>query len=219
MIRSVLALLPLCILSGTINAVEREGWDNRCETRKLSERSNKIYWEADFAKGAEAFTVEKLKGAEGEVSFADGRMTVRKTNAAGYILVVAKEPFSSCAGTKLKSFADAEVSGADPLYSLALPRIFDSRKRLSACWSLDAERTFMGGGEKIAYLVNTAPGVAERRFSNFIVDAKGGTNLSPALIIAGAPSVSVWHRWGVEDYDAANAAWEKFRAEYTTAGA
>ena len=214
-------LIPLsvCILSAAIHAAENEGWDNRCETRKLRERSNKIYWEADFAKGTEAFTVEKLKGAEGEVSFADGRMTVRKTNAAGYILVVAKEPFSSCAGTKLKSFADAEVSGADPLYSLALPRIFDSRKRLSACWSLDAERTFMGGGEKIAYLVNTAPGVAERRFSNFIVDAKGGTNLSPALIIAGAPSVSVWHRWGVEDYDAANAAWEKFRAEYTTAGA
>jgi len=219
MIRCLLALLPLCILSGTINAVEREGWDNICKTRVLRERTDRIFWEADFSQGAEAFTVEMLKGAEGEVSFADGRMTVRKTNAAGHIVVKAKNPFSRPDGAKLKSFADAEVSGADPLYSLAFPRILDSRKLLSACWSLDAERVFMGGGEKIAYLANTAPGVAERRFSNFIVSAKGGSDLVPALVIAGAPSITVWHRWGVEDYDAANSAWEKFRAAYTTAGA
>ena len=201
-----------------VHASESEGWDNRCETRKLRERTDMIFWEAQFDKGEDAFVIEKRDGAEGEVSFSGGRMTVRKTNAAGYILVTAKDSFSRPVGAKLKSFADAEVSGADPLYSLAFPRILDSKKRLTACWSLDAERVFMGGGEKIAYLANTAPGVAERRFSNFIV-GDGGTDLTAALVVAGAPSVTVWRRWGVEDYDAANAAWEKYRANFTTAGA
>ncbi len=200
-------------------AAGSEGWDNRCETRKLRDRSNQIFWEANFDKGADAFSVEKCGGAEGDVSFSDGRMAVRKTNAAGYILVTARDSFSRPVGARLKSFADAEVSGADPLYSLAFPRVLDSKKRLTACYQLDAAGLFMGGGEKIAYLANTAPGVTERRFSNFIVAEGGGTNLTAALVIAGAPSVTVWHRWGVEDYDAANAAWERYRNAFRTSGA
>ena len=200
-------------------AAESEGWDNRCETRKLRDRSDRIFWEAHFDKGAEAFSVEKCGGAEGGVSFSGGRMTVRKTNATGYILVTAKDSFPRPVGARLKSFADAEVSGADVNYSLAFPRILDSKKRLVACYQLDAAGVFMGGGEKMAYLANTAPGVAERRFSNFIVGENGGTNLTAALVVAGAPSATIWHRWGVEDYDAANAAWVEFREGFRTAGA
>ncbi len=196
-----------------------EGWDNRCETRALRERTDRIFWEAHFDKGADAFSVEMCGGAEGDVSFTDGRMAVRKTNAAGYILVTAKDSFSCPVGARLKSFADAEVSGADVNYSLAFPRILDAKKRLTACYPLDAAAVFMGGGEKMAYLANTAPGVVERRFSNFIVAEDGGTNLTAALVVAGAPSVTVWHRWGVEDYDAANAAWEKYRNGFRTSGA
>ena len=212
--------VALLLAAASLSAVaQSEGWNNRCETRKLRARTDRIYWEARFDKGEDAFAIEKRDGAEGEVSFTGGCMTVRKTNAAGYILVVAKDSFTRPVGAKLKSFADAEVSGADPLYSLAFPRVLDSKKRLTACWSLDAVGVFMGGGEKIAYLANTAPGVAERRLSNFVVRPDGGTNLTAALIVAGAPSVTVWHRWGVEDYDTANAAWAKYRATFTTAGA
>ena len=200
-------------------AVCSEGWDNRSETRTLRERTDKVFWEARFDSGEDLFAIEKCDGAEGEVSFSGGRMTVRKTNAAGYILITSKDSFSRPVGAKLKSFADAEVSGADPQYSLAFPRVLDLRRRLYACYQLDAVGVFMGGGEKIAYLANTSPGVAERRFSNFIVRADGGTDLVAALVVAGAPSVTVWRRWGVEDYDAANSAWVKYRANFSTAGA
>ena len=218
-VRNVLCggIALLVVVAG--QASESEGWDNRCGTRTLRERSDRIFWEARFGQGEGAFSVEKRDGAEGEVSFSGGRMTVRKTNAAGYIVVTSKDSFSRPVGAKLKSFADAEVSGADPQYSLAFPRVLDSKKRLTACWSLDAVGVFMGGGEKMAYLANTAPGVAERRFSNFIVRAEGGTNLTAVLVVAGAPSVTTWCRWGVEDYDAANAAWVKYRANFNTAGA
>ena len=218
------ALKALCgvvviAASTAVYAAESDGWDNRCETRKLRARTDRIYWEARFDKGEDAFAIEKRDGAEGEVSFPGGCMTVRKTNAAGYILVVAKDSFTRPVGAKLKNFADAEVSGADPQYSLAFPRVLDSKKRLSACYQLDAMGVFMGGGEKAAYLANTASGVAERRLSNFIVNDGGGTNLTAALVVAGAPSVTTWHRWGIEDYDAANAAWVKYRANFSTAGA
>lgn len=200
------------------SADSSEGWDNLSETRKLRDRTPSIYWKASFERGADAFDVKLANGAKGEVSFADGRMLVNKNNASGYILITAKDTFSRPAGFKLKSFADAEVSGADPQYSLALPRVLDSRKSLAACFQLDAVGVFMGGGEKIAYLANTASGVAERRFSNFTVGKNGGTNLTAALVISGAPSSTVWHRWGIEDYDAAKLSWEKFRAQYTTEG-
>ena len=217
--RKVLCGVVSIMASVAVCATESEGWDNRCETRALRERTDRIFWEAQFDKGADAFDIEKRDGAEGEVSFSGGRMTVRKTNAAGYILVTAKNSFSRPVGAKMKSFADAEVSGADPNYSLAFPRVLDDKKRLFACYQLDAVGVFMGGGEKIAYLANTAPGVAERRLSNFVVRPDRGTNLTAALVVAGAPSVTTWHRWGVEDYDAANAAWVKYRANFNTAGA
>ncbi len=210
--------LFLVLMLSLTAAAESEGWNNRCETRVLRERTDALFWKAHFDKGADAFSVEMRDGAEGEVSFSGGRMIVRKTNAAGYILVTARDSFSRPVGARLKSFADAEASGADVNYSLAFPRVLDAKKRLTACYPLDAAAVFMGGGEKMAYLANTAPGVAERRFSNFIVGENGGTNLTAALVVAGAPSTTIWHRWGVEDYDAANATWEEYREGFRTAG-
>lgn len=194
------------------------GWENVCPARRLSDRV-KVLWEADFSKGAAGFALERQDGAEGEMSFVDGRLVVRKANARGQLVVRAKDGFSAPTGFKLKSFADAEVSGSDSNYSLAYPRIVDSRNSLCACFELDAAGVFMGGGEKIAYLANTPPGVAERRFSHFKVRADGGTNLVAALVVAGAPSTTTWHRWGVQDYAAAHSAWAAERARFTTDGA
>ena len=202
----------------TIALAACPGWENVCPARRLSERV-KVLWEADFAKGAAGFSLERQDGAEGEMSFADGRLVVRKTNARGQLVIRAKDGFSAPVGFKLKSFADAEVTGADPNYSLAYPRVVDSRNCLYSCFELDAAGVFMGGGEKIAYLANTSPGVAERRFSHFKVRADGGTNLVAALVVAGAPSTTVWRRWGVQDYVAAHSAWTAERAKFTTDGA
>ena len=203
----------LLIAALAFSAGAQEGWRNECPTRRLSERAG-IVWEADFSRGADGFSLEKCDGAEGELVFERGKMVVRKTNYRGYLRINALETFSKPVGFTLKSFADAEVTDSDPNYSLAFPRIVDSRNRLTPCVELDAKGVFMWGGEKNAYLANTPPGVAERRFSNFKVAAAGGTELRPVLVVAGAPSESRWHRWGVQDYQRANAAWTKERAKW-----
>ena len=202
----LLALLNLVAGAG-------EGWENVDAARVLREPAKEL-WRASFAAGADAFETEFRDGAEAEVSFAEGAMTVKKTNAKGYVIVKARRGFSFPVGTRLRSYADAEVTGSDPNYSLAFPRILDARNRLHCCLDLDVVGVFMGGGEKIAFLANTPPGRAERRFSHFQVRADGGTDLVPALVIAGAPSVSRWVRWGVEDYEAADSAWVKVRSAF-----
>jgi len=192
---------------------ETSGWGNENPARRLSKRAG-VVWEADFSQGADGFKLEKCDGAEGELFFEQGKLGVRKMNFRGYLRVNAATTFSKPVGTALKSFADAEVTGSDPNYSLGFPRLVDSRNRLTPCVELDAKGVFMWGGEKNAYLANTPPGVAERRLSNFRVVAAGGTNLRPVLVIGGAPSETRWHRWGVQDYKTAEAAWRKERAKW-----
>ncbi|MBR2839450.1 MAG: hypothetical protein IKE55_11735 [Kiritimatiellae bacterium] len=227
---SLLALLAVAVMPETAGgaAFERvaelgdargsrpfasEGWENVCSARMLREPALE-YWRAPFERGETAFKVDRCDGAEGEVAFAGGRMTVRKTNAAGYLLITAIDGLVKPVGTRLRSYADAEVTGSDPNYSLAFPRLLDARRRLHACFDLDAMGLFMGGGEKIAYLANTPPGTTERRFSHFRVVEEGRSKLVPALVVAGAPSVSTWVRWGVEDYAAAAEAWAKARSRF-----
>ena len=186
------------------------GWDGICESRKFREPA-KSYWSSVIGDGA--FDVAWYDGATGNVWVADDKLVIEKKNGRGYGVVSARDGFSQPKGKKLRSFVDAEVLGADGDYSLALPRILDARRRLHSCWMLDAVGIFMGGGQKMAYLVNTPPGVAERRFSHHIV-SDGGENLVPSIVIAGSPAMMKVVRWGVEDYDRAADAWVKERGRF-----
>jgi hypothetical protein len=49
--------------------------------------------------------------------------------------------------------------------------------------------------------------MADRKLAHFIADEKTGTNVTAAIVVAGAPSTSLWTKWGVEDYTAASKAW------------
>ena len=141
--------------SMSANARE-EGWDNLDPARREREPA-RLYWEAPLVRGAAAFTVEKCGGAEGDVAFSDGAMTVRKTNERGWIVIRAKERFAVKAGTTLRSFADAEVPDADPFHSVAVLRLSGKQDRLHSDWGLDAVEPFMCGGPKMGYLSCTAP--------------------------------------------------------------
>ena len=202
-------IFTLCfafVVSMPVNAGE-EGWDNLDPARREREPA-RLYWEAPLAKGAAAFAVEKCGGAEGEVSFADGAMTVRKTNERGWIVIRAKERFAVKAGTTLRSFADAEVPDADQFHSVAVLRLSGKKDRLHSDWGLDAAEPFMCGGPKMGYLSCTAPGQTDRRFASLQATEKFGTNIAPVMVVAGAPSTSIWRRWGVEDHDRAHGAWK-----------
>lgn len=204
----------LCLAASAQGAVSgmTPGWDGMYDGRTLRDPA-KPYWEASITNALDAFDVEWAKGATGTVSYAEGKLVIEKTNEPGYGVVTMRRGLMSSVGTKLRSTVDAEISGADGDYSLAVPRIIDAKPRLHSCWGLDAIGIFMGGGQKMAYLVNTAPGVAERRFSHHVVSKEGGTDLRPAIVIMGAPAKMKVVRWVVEDYDRANDAWVRERAK------
>lgn len=201
------AFFQLSLLAASSLGVE--GWDNFDQTRCEREPA-RSYWEAPFVEGSAAFSVEKCNGAEGVVTFVDGAMTVCKTNERGWILIRSNNRFSVKAGTTVRSFADAEVRGADQFHSVAVLRLSGKTDRLYSSWGLDAAQVFMGGGPKMGYLVNTAPGCPERRFASLEVTEEFGTNVAPVLVVAGAPSTSVWRRWGVEDHNRAHEQWKDY---------
>ena len=58
------------------------GWEN-VEPMRTEVAPAKIVWTAPLDNGAAAFRVEKRDGAEGEVSFTNGAMTIEKTNDRG----------------------------------------------------------------------------------------------------------------------------------------
>jgi hypothetical protein len=207
----VCALCLIALVQGFASGIT-PGWDGLYDGRRLRNPA-KPYWEASITNGLDAFDVEWAKGATGNVAYADGKLVIEKTNDAGYGVVSMRRGLTMPVKTKLRSFVDAEISDADGDYSLALPRILDGNNRLHSCWGLDAIGVFMGGGQKTAYLVNTPPGVAERRFSHHVVSETGGTNLTPAIVIAGAPAKMKVVRWGIEDYDRAHDAWVRERAK------
>ena len=203
--------------TGAVSASSSEkltaGWRNVNPNRQEL-ASAKLYWESAFELGESAFVVEMCGGAKGDVSFNGGAMTIRKTNEQGWIAVRSRESISAGIGQKLRSFADAEVYGADPFNSVAFLRLLGRDRSLVASWELDVKGIFMLGGPKMGLLANTAPEQTERRFASMRVTELSGTNLTPVLVIAGAPSTSVWKRWGVEDHDAAVKKWRKYVAEH-----
>ena len=198
-------------LSAAVSGVT-PGWDNLEDERKLREPA-KLYWQASITNAVEELELAFADGATGRVEYVDGKLLIEKFNSLGYMTVAVKNGFTMPLKTRLRNFLDMEVLRADSEYSFAFARIYDAKKRLHSCWVLDAIGIFMGGGQKMAHLVKTAPGVAERRFSHYQTHAEGGTNLNPVIVVAGAPSLVKVVRWGVEDYDRAQSAWVSERGK------
>lgn len=184
-----------------------EGWDGINPSRRPPDPV-KLYWDAPLDKGTGAFDVERHDGAEGLVDFKHGKIYVSKTNERGWILVKSKARIKVREGVALRSFADAEVSEADHFHSVAFPRLLTASKSLTANWGLDAVGVHMIGGPRMGNLVCTPPNVPERRYASCMI-RKNEDEAVPVLVIAGAPSKSVWHRWGIEDHDKAAEKWEK----------
>lgn len=197
-----------------------EGWRNVCETRVLPPPVKGL-WAAPLDKGAAAFSVEWRDGATGTVSFAEtdrGRcIRIDKTTSAGYVLVSSKDTFAVPAGTKLRAYAGCESANADCEYSYGFLRLYGKDENLAYFSGLSS---FGIGGPKINCIANTPPGMPDRKLCHFIAKEETGTDITAAIVVAGAPSTSVWTHWGVEDFTAANKAWNAaVRARRPPAGA
>ena len=64
------------------------GWENVCGERTWPEVTNRI-WCANYAEGADGFSVERRDGAEGEVEFLPDGIRIRKTNGTTIPAVIA----------------------------------------------------------------------------------------------------------------------------------
>jgi hypothetical protein len=206
-------------LSSLFVSAADEGWRNVCATRKLPSPVKGI-WSAPIDKGAEAFSVEWRDGATGTVSFARTErghcIRIAKTTPAGYVLVSAKDSFAVPPGAKLRAYAGCESGNADCEYSYGFLRLYGKDENLS----------FFGmgaygiGGPKMNRIANTPQGMPDRKLCHRVADQKTGTNITAAIVVAGAPSTSVWTHWGVEDFAASSKAWNAaVRARKPPAGA
>ena len=184
-----------------------DGWRNVCETRALPPPVKGI-WSAPLGSGAAAFSVEWRDGATGTVSFARTDrgpcMKISKTTPGGYVVVAAKDAFPVPSGTKLRAYAGCESDDADCEYSYGFLRLYGAEENLA---HFSGIKTYGIGGPKMNCIANTPPGMPDRKLCHFIAGEKAGTNVTAAIVVAGAPSTSVWTRWGVEDYGAADKAW------------
>ncbi|MBR2838633.1 MAG: hypothetical protein IKE55_07620 [Kiritimatiellae bacterium] len=194
------------VLAAAAMAGESVGWRGYDPAWKPAESGAKVYWRVPATGMESAFDVRKCDGAEGTVSFADGAITVEKSNSVGYILIEAKEGISAPAGLRLRNVAEAEVVEGDADDAIGFLRVLGRERVLHACIDLDLVPTFIGGGPQTGYLIPMPPGMSQRKLSGYVV-RPGDADLHPALVVAGAPSKSVWRSWTVEDYDEAGARW------------
>ena len=170
-------------------------------------------WKAPIDLGEDVFSVEMIDGAEGKVRFDGDAIEIHKFSNHGTIVVTPKVGFRQPVGAKLRSFADVAVTNTEGEYALGYLRLFGASRNFAAFRELDGG-AFMGGGPKMAWLVNTPPGKSDRRFSHFIVRDEKDSNLTPAIIVTGAASRSTWKNWSVEDYDEAKAQWKIVQSKH-----
>lgn len=180
-----------------------EGWENVAQDCREVAPVH-VVWSADFV-AESGFSVEKRDGAEGRIAFADGALTIEKTNDAGLMIVRAKS-FHAPTGMPLRLFADAQVSSGDYFHAQAALRAYGKNENLLPCWKLNARYFSMGGAEEMCAAVNSAPGTSYRKYTHYLVGADG--LVTPVIVVAGTPSKSVWRNWTAEDLDAADAKWE-----------
>ena len=171
------------------------GWENICPTRTELPSSPAI-WQADFAKGE--FKWELREGALGAVQVLADGIRIEKTNDVGYILVTAK-PFAVKKGQGVRFVADQTASQADVNFSSGALRYFGRKEDLNMDWKTETKSFWGGGTQTMRGLPCTAPGMFYRKYGQ--CTCKDDV-LTPAIVVSGVRSTSVWHNWFAEDLEA-----------------
>ena len=187
-------------------AAETSGWVNFNPARREFPYARAL-WTANLESG-EGFVVERRDGAEGKVEIGKGAIRIEKTNSDGLIVVTAPW-FDVPQGTNdVRLSADVEVPDADADYSSGYLRAYGKKERLDICAALERDYFCFGGGHaEMRGLPCSAPGVTYRKYAHSrVVDGR----VTPAIVVSGAPSTSIWRNWTVEDLAAAQAKWAAY---------
>ena len=175
------------------------GWENSNPERREFPATAAV-WSAP----KDGLRVEMLGGAEGEVFFNGGEIKIRKTNNHGRIVVKAPETrfkdkqvlrFSADVEVSSKNPDDAKgwLSAAEPGKSFKLENR-TGRKRLGS------------GGLRKSLMVNSVSGTPYRKYNHILAAKK---KITPAIVVEGSASESVWRNWMAEDEDVAAEAWAR----------
>ena len=187
-------------------AAETSGWENFNPARREFPYARTL-WTADLESG-KGFVVERRDGAEGKVEIGKGVIRIEKTNSDGLIVVTAPW-FDVPQGTNdVRLSADVEVPDADADYSSGYLRAYGKKERLDICAALERDYFCFGGGHaEMRGLPCSAPGVTYRKYAHSrVVDGR----VTPAIVVSGEPSTSIWRNWTVEDLAAAQAKWAAY---------
>ncbi len=201
----MLAVLGIS-LSLFARSAEISGWQNRNPDRKELIPPGKILWQENFAGTMDDFSVEYRDGAKGSVKIENGKLKIVKSNAAGFIVIKSRKPFEAPLKSELQTSIYVSCSDASPDFTVASIRLVGKDGSLAYFGGLDGRG---GGGPKMNYLTNTPPGVRERKLAHLKVSKKTGTLITPAIVVGGGTSSSVWSGWQVEDYHSVRANWRK----------
>ena len=186
-----------------------EGWMNVDPGRTEVQPQQQI-WKADLSQWPEGFEVKRNDGAEGHAELVDTEfgkaIRIVKSNDAGYITVTPKKPLIVPKGARLQGYVHYTSATNDPEYSVGVVRLMNRHRKLYYFNGLDERGT---GGPKMHLLINTAPGTRERKTCRYLADDRAGTNVLPAIAVAGVASDSTWSDWGVEDLVASRRAWSR----------
>lgn len=182
-----------------------EGWNDAGNDRRIL-NPRKILWEAPVGSGAEAFDVQLRNGAEGSVTVNDGKIRISKTNDKGLIVVQPKQLFKVARGRQVRASARVSCANAEPLKSVGALRMSGPKENLDLN-GLD-RRNFGAKGPRVSMLVNTPPGTDEIKFSHYQAWGHDGV-ATPAIIVGGVRSESVWRDWLIEDFGDVVNAWNR----------
>lgn len=187
-----------------VSAAGTDGWENADPARRIPEPA-KLLWSAPLKDGADAFTVERTGGAEGEVEFRLDSIVIRKANGKGRIIVSPKEHPTFPAGTELQScIAMRTLAGVDPEEARGYIRMVGKTWTLAHFRGLD--KGGMSQSPVLMEMVNGSPGMYQRKICRFIAE---DCPVRPVLVVEGAPSESEWRAWTIEDHVVAKAAWRR----------
>lgn len=201
------AVVATALLSLRIALAVTAGWENVGPGRREPYSESAAVWRADFSRKGD-FSLEMRDGAEGSVDLSGGRLTVRKTNDKGYLLLRGK-PFVRSDGAALRFSADVCPVDCEPEYCHAMLRAWESREFLGLRPE-DKGVDSPGGRQLMNGLVNMPEGMFYRKYFHHKPEA--GT-VTPAIVVCGRKSVSVWKNWMAEDDAAAKGEWRKVLAD------
>ena len=190
------ALVVLAVFA-TVTA----GWENVSPGRKPFPPA-KVLWTADLSSPTN-FTWELREGATGAVEITTNGIRIIKSNDAGY-LVVKGRAFAVEKGRKLRGFADQESFDADVDYSSGVIRGHGRTEKLTVDGFCERKNFWNGGLQTMRGFPCTPPGMPYRKYGDFTAEDDVFT---PALVVSGTRSTSVWTNWTVEDLESSNSAW------------